>query len=295
MGKALSLSSVARVVGRVKKLVEHFRRSSKATYALREKQALLDVKKHELIQEVATRWGSTYAMLERVAEQQACLCAVLLDEKDRSKRSLLPDTHEWTLIEELIAVLEPFVKATTAMSGSSYPTVSMLSPLLYKLLRVSLAHKDEDSATIRQVKDVVAEDLRNRYAATETAQMLNMCAFLDPRFKNLDPFIPECERKDVTEEVKLELLSLAKKQCHAAPDAGSPLSPVSNHSGDSSQSLTHSSESEGVKTLEQEQPPTKRLKPGVVSSLFADIATARSSKKPSTLDLVESELNRYEL
>ena len=69
VGKALSLSSVARVVGRVQKLVEHFRRSSKATYALREKQALLDVKKHELIQEVATRWGSTYAMLERVAEQ----------------------------------------------------------------------------------------------------------------------------------------------------------------------------------------------------------------------------------
>ena len=161
----------------------------------------------------------------------------------------------------------------------------MLSPLLYKLLRVSLAHKDEDSATIRQVKD---EDLRNRYAATETAQMLNMCAFLDPRFKNLDPFIPECERKDVTEEVKLELLSLAKKQCYAA---GSLLSPVSNHSGES---LTHSSESEGAKTLEQEQPPTKRLKPGVVSSLFADIATARSSKKPSTLELVESELNRYE-
>ena len=144
VGKALGLSSVARVVGRVKKLVEHFRRSSKAIYAFREKQTLLDVKKHELIQEVATRWGSTYAMLERVAEQQACLCTVLLEEKDRSKRALLPDTSEWTLIEELIAVLEPFVKATTAMSGSSYPTVSMLSPLLYKLLRVTLAHKASD-------------------------------------------------------------------------------------------------------------------------------------------------------
>ena len=150
---------------------------------------------------------------------------------------------------------------------------------------MGLAHKDKDSATIRQVKDVIAEDLRNWY---EAAQMLNMCAFLDPQFKKLVLFIPEGERKDVTEEVKLELLSLAKKQCHAA---GSPHSPVSNHSGES---LTHSSESEGAKTLEQEQPPTKRLKPGVVSSLFADIATARSSKKPSTLELVESELNRYE-
>ena len=87
------------------KLVEHFQRSSKATYALREKQALLNVKKHELIQEVAMRWGSTYAMLERVDEQQACLFALLLEEKDHSMRSLFPDTHEWTLIEELITVL----------------------------------------------------------------------------------------------------------------------------------------------------------------------------------------------
>ena len=190
------------------KLVEHFQRSSKVTYALREKQALLNVKNHELIQEVAMRWRSTYAMLERADEQQACLFALLLEEKGHSKRSLLPDTHEWTLIEELITVLEPFVKTTTAMSGSSYPTVSMLSPLLYKPIRVSLAHKDKDSATIRQVKDVIAEDLRNLY---EAAQMLNMCAFLDPRFKKLVLFIPEGERKDVTEEVKLELLSLAKK------------------------------------------------------------------------------------
>ena len=72
----------------------------------------------------------TYAMLERMVEQQASLCAVLLEEKDRSKQSLLPDAHEWTLIEELgIAVFELFVKATTAMNDSSHPTVSMLSPL----------------------------------------------------------------------------------------------------------------------------------------------------------------------
>ena len=50
--------------------------------------------------------------------------------------------------EELLAVLEPFVEATTVMSGSQYPTVSMLSPLLYKLLKVTLSHKDEDNPAI---------------------------------------------------------------------------------------------------------------------------------------------------
>ena len=127
------------------------------------------------------------------------------------------------------------------MSGSSYPIVSTLSSLLYKLLQVSLA---KDSATICQVKDKILG-----ISMRQLKQLrCRVCAFLDPWFKNLDPFIPEGERKDVTEEVKLELLSSAKKQHHAAPDAGSPLSPVSNHSGDSSQPHTHSSESERAKT-----------------------------------------------
>ena len=34
-------------------------------------------------------------------------------------------------------------------------------------------------------------------------------AFLDPRFKDLDPFVPETERKDVLESLKLEMLDLA--------------------------------------------------------------------------------------
>ena len=102
VGKRLIISSVSCVVGKVKKLVEHFRRSTKASYALREKQTLLDIQKHELIQEVPTRWGSTYFMLARVQEQQPSLCAVLLEEKDRSIRSLLPDTDEWSLMRSFL-------------------------------------------------------------------------------------------------------------------------------------------------------------------------------------------------
>ena len=53
---------------------------------------------------------------------------------------------------------------------------------------MSLIHKNEDNATICQVKDVTVEGLRNQYVVNETAQMLNMCPFLhvDSKFKNLD-------------------------------------------------------------------------------------------------------------
>jgi len=42
-----------------------------------------------------TRWSLTYRMLECVQEQQAAICAVLAESRDRSIRSLLPENEEW--------------------------------------------------------------------------------------------------------------------------------------------------------------------------------------------------------
>ena len=81
VNKSFQLSPVARLLGRVKKLVEHFKRSTKETYLLRDKQILLDIPQHELIQQCDTRWNSTLYMLQRVREQQPALCSVLLESK----------------------------------------------------------------------------------------------------------------------------------------------------------------------------------------------------------------------
>lgn len=61
--KAFDLNDVAVVLGRVHKLVVHFKKSSKAMYSLREKQKLLNLPEHELIQQCDTRWGSIFLML----------------------------------------------------------------------------------------------------------------------------------------------------------------------------------------------------------------------------------------
>ena len=64
VAKALHLTPVLRLLWRVKKLIEHFRKSTKATYALREKQVLLNIPQHELVQQCDTRWNSTLHMLQ---------------------------------------------------------------------------------------------------------------------------------------------------------------------------------------------------------------------------------------
>ena len=134
IGRALQLTPVGRVLGRVRKLVEHFHKSTLATNCLRQKQICLELPRHVLVMECKTRWSSTYHMIQRVQEQQAAICAVLAENKDRTIRSLLPENEEWSIIEDVLSVLKPFCDGTTIMSGSRYPKFSLLAPLLHKLL-----------------------------------------------------------------------------------------------------------------------------------------------------------------
>ena len=139
------------------KLVEHFRKSTKETYKLREKQEMLKLPQHQLIQECTTRWGSTLGMLERIMEQQAAIAAVLMEGK---VRHLMPDGNDWIVIELLIDILKPFQHATEVMSAVKYPTVSMAKPLLYKLVEKTLRADDSDASTAREVKKAIRNDLQ---------------------------------------------------------------------------------------------------------------------------------------
>ena len=99
-------------------------------YKLRERQKMLELTNHELIQSYVTHWGSTLAMLERLMEQQAAIAAVLMDGKNRH---LLPGSEDWGLIEELVSLLKPFQTATETMSVNKFPSISTIQPLLYML------------------------------------------------------------------------------------------------------------------------------------------------------------------
>ena len=90
-------------------------------------------------------------MLERFLDQQAAVCSVLMGEAERNNRVYLPEGRDCNLIEEMVIVLKPFVQATTLMSGSSYPTVGIIYPLLYRLLNNTLTLKEDDSRSMCSV------------------------------------------------------------------------------------------------------------------------------------------------
>ena len=78
VNKGLSISQISRVSPVCRKLVGHFKHSTLAMAALKEKQEQLNLDKHHLIQ---ARWNSTYFMFERLLEQHWGIYAVLHDEK----------------------------------------------------------------------------------------------------------------------------------------------------------------------------------------------------------------------
>lgn len=271
IGKAFKLSPVDRVLGKVKRLVAHFQRSNNETYAFREKQGILRLPQHELIQECITRWSSCYRMLERVLEQQQALYAVLMENKEKHVRALLPDAGEWGVIEDLISILKPFSDATQVLSGSKYATISLLAPILYKLIYKTLKIEDKDTTILKSIKNAICTDLKSRYEPLEIQRLLNIAAFLDPRFKQLDPFVAEIDREDVVEDVITEVL-LTCDQDHQDNEAVELPSQLDD---------------------DETAPATKKRKEGVLSRLLGDVITTKTTKKPTHLEMIRSEVQCY--
>ena len=144
--QALKLPDISKLTGRCKCLVAHFNRSSKSYALLRQKQIALRHEQHALVNDVVTRWNSSYYMVARVLEQQQPLCTTLLELK---KGDLMPTDTEFANMELFVKTLKPIVDITEALGARKYVTISMLRPLLYKLLNVTLKNCDSDCRLVK--------------------------------------------------------------------------------------------------------------------------------------------------
>ena len=156
-------------------------------------------------------------MLERIMEQQAAIAAVLIEGK---VRHLMPDGNDWIVIELLVDVLKPFQHATEVMSAVKYTTVSMVKPLLYKLVEKTLRADDSDASTAREVKKAIRNDLQERYQSAAVQRIMNIATYLDPRYKEL-PFLDVISKRRMIDDVQDELLGLEAEVQEASEEATS--------------------------------------------------------------------------
>ena len=111
------MSKINRLASVAHKTVGHFKYNSLAMTALKERQQQRSIPQHRLIQDVSTRWNSTYFILERLHEQCWAIYAVLHDEQETQSqyKHLYLTEEQWKLIEQLVTVLKPLQVATTAL------------------------------------------------------------------------------------------------------------------------------------------------------------------------------------
>ena len=99
-----------------------------------------------LIQSVQTRWSSTYAMLQRFNKLRASVQMYHsgvptnpgLDRDTRAKLNALELTNaEWSLLSELLVVLEEIKDIQVDLEASDVPNFMVVGRLLLKLLYTS--------------------------------------------------------------------------------------------------------------------------------------------------------------
>lgn len=156
---------------RVRAIVSYFHHSSKASDIL---ENLQGTEKLKLMQEVSTRWNSTYTMLERYLilhnEVTTVLCRL-------SKATMCISDTEIEVIRAAVKQLEPFYQVTKIVSGESYLTMSSVLPLINNIHDAIIVAQDSE------LKQLLINSMNTRFLNHENTFIYAATAFLDPRFK----------------------------------------------------------------------------------------------------------------
>ena len=160
------------------------------------------------MQEVSTKWNSTYLMFERIVEQFEAITTALC---------LLGQNHHKEYISGCLKVLKPFLEATENISGDKYVSIFMIIPLV-KLLQQNV----RQHLVIIPLAVIISTELTSRFSPIQGAFVTACTTLLDPCFKKLpfsSPTAPDFAVARITNEVT-KILNIANH--HEVPTDQEP-------------------------------------------------------------------------
>ncbi|XP_034023290.1 zinc finger BED domain-containing protein 1-like [Thalassophryne amazonica] len=277
--KGLGVNQISRLLSKVRRVVTFFHKSTTAAVVLKAKQEMLQLPPHKLIQDVTTRWNSSYDMLKRYLEQQAAVYSALTekDVKKNAKDLITLSDQDVTVLEDVVEVLKPMKTITTLLSSEQQPTVSMILPLKHSIL-TTMKHTGTDSQIVKDVKSAIATNIEGRYSDLSLQQFLNESTALDPRFKSL-PHLDDPSRKEIFNSLAEKILQKHPTQTQASGNATSQ----------------YHAENPETAASSEGSPPAKRI---TLSELFGDFystASTTSTTPKSWPDVVKEEIELYRM
>nr|XP_020643858.1 zinc finger BED domain-containing protein 4 [Pogona vitticeps]XP_020643859.1 zinc finger BED domain-containing protein 4 [Pogona vitticeps]XP_020643860.1 zinc finger BED domain-containing protein 4 [Pogona vitticeps]XP_020643861.1 zinc finger BED domain-containing protein 4 [Pogona vitticeps]XP_020643862.1 zinc finger BED domain-containing protein 4 [Pogona vitticeps]XP_020643864.1 zinc finger BED domain-containing protein 4 [Pogona vitticeps]XP_020643865.1 zinc finger BED domain-containin len=166
-----NLLSIAR------KICERVHRSAKAKEKLAELQKEYHLPQHQLIQDVPSKWNTSFHMLERLIEQKRAIDEMSIE---CSFRELI-SCDQWEVMQSVCHALKPFEVASREMS-THMSTLSQVIPMIHILNR-KIELLFEETMGIDTMLKSLKEAMVSRLSSTLQDPRYIFATLLDPRYK----------------------------------------------------------------------------------------------------------------
>ncbi|XP_077399284.1 zinc finger BED domain-containing protein 4-like [Vanacampus margaritifer] len=215
------IETLSNIRNKTRQIVTFFRTSTTAKEKLAQVQQQMGKPVVKLINEVPTRWNSTYHMLERLTEQKEPVVVALA--------SVTNDTapltaEDFNIIEETIRVLAPFNHATVELSEEKRVSGSKVIPML-KMLHCSLQRNALNVTTDTAIR--LVENLNRRVVDhlcnLESLSITTLATLLDPRYKTVG-FLSSSRANEAVKRLKAECAAEMRspESTQTAPEEAQP-------------------------------------------------------------------------
>ena len=202
----LSQWAIADILVIARKIAGHFAHSVVANEKLAVIQEELKLPKHKIMQDVKTRWNSTYYMLERLYEQRQAVTTYGL-----SNDINILTNGQYALIANILQVLKPFEELTVTCSEENC-TISVIIPSV--LMLVKYLGKRQKDAGVQTLKEELKKSVTSRFIEGRTLSIkkkeLTIATLLDPRYK--EAFFQDEDAKSVKMDLIDALVEYEEQQ-----------------------------------------------------------------------------------
>ena len=172
----LDQRAVSDALAACRRLVGHFKHSSAASHHLTELQKELHCDVLRPIQDVSTRWNSTYYMIQRLLAIKRSL-SVYCTETDHDKAL---GANTWALMENVCHLLAPVEKLTRDFSAYD----ARLSAVIPGILGLKLTlQADKRDVGVKTMKSGLLSALDERFDVLLRNTRATVATAIDPQFK----------------------------------------------------------------------------------------------------------------
>ncbi|KAG1806029.1 ribonuclease H-like domain-containing protein, partial [Suillus variegatus] len=143
-----------------------------------------DLKANLIPRDVVTRWNSTHDMLRFVVKYRKPIKKITGDKKLPNFRKYRLEDDEWTVVEELVTVLERYKQATLFFSRNSASVFAVI-PAMDKLdsHMSNVETKEEFQPAIRAAMKLARKKMDRYWKMTDDSNTYRIATVLHPGLK----------------------------------------------------------------------------------------------------------------